>query len=71
MLDSPEIRAALPPELLSRPLAPNWVEAFKRIFLSQAYTWLGAGILMLIALLAREASRSHGLRSWSAKSASP
>jgi hypothetical protein len=71
LLDSPEIRAALPPELLSRPLAPNWVEAFKRIFLSQAYTWLGAGILMLIALLAREASRSHGLRSWSAKSASP
>ncbi len=71
LLDSPEIRSALPPELLSRLPAPNWVEAFKRIFLSQAYTWLGAGILMLIALLAREASRGHRLRSWSAKSTCP
>jgi hypothetical protein len=51
LLDAPEIRAALPPELLSRAQAPNWVEAFKRIFLAEGYTCLGAGILLLIAVI--------------------
>ena len=45
LLDTPEIRAALPPELLSRDTPSNWVEAFKRTFLAQGYIWLGAGVL--------------------------
>ena len=34
LLDAPEIRAALPPALLSRDAPPNWVEAFKKTFLA-------------------------------------
>lgn len=52
LLDTPEIRAALPPELLSKDTPRNWVEAFKRNFLGQGYTWLGSGILLLIAVIA-------------------
>ena len=33
LLDAPDIRSALPPELLSRDKPDNWVEAFKRTFL--------------------------------------
>jgi len=55
LLDTPEIRAALPPELLSRDKPSNWIETFKRIFLSGRYGWLGAGVLLLIAVLGREA----------------
>ena len=66
LLDTPKIRAALPPKLLSRETPSNWVEAFKRTFLAQGYTWLGAGALLLILVIAREARRSvrstvHGL----------
>jgi hypothetical protein len=53
LLDAPEIRSALPPELLSRDKPLNAVEAFKRTFLSQGYLWLGAGVLLLIAIMAR------------------
>ena len=55
LLDAPEIRAALPPELLSRDAPSNWVEAFKRTFLAQGYTWLGAGILLLLLTVIRTA----------------
>jgi hypothetical protein len=55
LLDQPEIRAALPPELLSRAKPLNAVEVFKRTFLAQGAIWLGAGVLLLIAILAREA----------------
>ncbi len=60
LLDTPEIRAALPPELLSRDPSSNWVEALKRTFLTQGYTWLGAGVLLLIIVIAREASAPGG-----------
>jgi hypothetical protein len=53
LLDMPEIRAVLPPELLSRDAPPNWVEAFKRNFLGHGFTWLGSGIFLLIAVIAR------------------
>ena len=53
LLDAPEIRSALPPELLSREKPLNAVEAFKRTFLAQGVIWLGAGVLLLIAILAR------------------
>lgn len=58
LLDTPEIRAALPPKLLSRSTPSNWVEAFKRTFLAQGYAWLGAGLFLLMVLMAREARRS-------------
>jgi hypothetical protein len=52
LLDTPQIRAALPPELLSRDPRSNWVEVLKRTFLAQGYTWLGAGVLLLMAVVA-------------------
>jgi hypothetical protein len=55
LLGTPQIRAALPPQLLSRDPPSNWVEAFKRAFLGGAYGWLGAGLLLLFALIARGA----------------
>ncbi len=53
VLDMPEIRAALPPQLLSRDAPPNWVEAFKRNFLGHGFTWLGSGVVLLIVIIAR------------------
>jgi hypothetical protein len=56
LLDAPEIHAALPPELFSRDTPRNWVEAMKKTFLAQGYTWLGAGIvLFLLTFIARKA----------------
>jgi hypothetical protein len=48
LLDTSEIRAVLPSKLLSRDAPSNWVEAFKRTFLAQGYTWLGGGVLLLL-----------------------
>ena len=52
LLDAPEIRSVLPPELLSRELPDTWVEAFKRTFLNQSFTLLGSGLVLLIAFVA-------------------
>jgi hypothetical protein len=52
LLSAPEIRAALPPQLLSRDAPSDWVEAFKRTFLGQAYVWLSVGFLLLIGVVA-------------------
>jgi hypothetical protein len=60
LLDAPEIHAALPPELFSRDTPPNWVEAIKRTFLAQGYTWLGAGILLLLLTVIRTAVAPAG-----------
>jgi hypothetical protein len=65
LLDTPEIRSALPPELLSREKPLNAVEAFKRTFLTQGAIWLGAGVLLLIAIIARA-----GRAAWLAKTQS-
>jgi hypothetical protein len=53
LLDAPSIRAVLPPPLLSRDQRTNWGEAFKRAFLGGAYGWLGAGIVLLLAIMIR------------------
>ena len=55
LIDTPQIRAALPPALLLRDPPSNWVEAFKRTFLAHGRTWLGAGLLLLIVVIARDA----------------
>ncbi len=60
LLDAPEIRAALPPELLSRATPSNWVERFKRAFLAQGYALLGAGVLLFIAVIGRGALAPAG-----------
>jgi hypothetical protein len=52
LLGAPEIRAALPPELLSREAPSNGVEAFKRIFLGQGCVWLGVGFSLLLGVVA-------------------
>ena len=49
LLDTPEIRAMLPPQLLLREAPSNGVEAFKRNFLGLRFFWLGSGILLLVA----------------------
>jgi hypothetical protein len=56
LLDTPSIRAALPPELLSRDPPSDWVETFKRTFLGGGYGWLGAGVFLLIVVIAGRAS---------------
>lgn len=66
LLDTSEIRAALPPELLSRDTPQNFVEAFKRNFLRLSFVWLGLGVLLLIATIASAAltpvrPRAHGV----------
>ena len=53
LLDMPEIRAALPPELVPRDAPSPWVEAFKRGFLRLSYVWLGFGALLLAAVIAQ------------------
>jgi hypothetical protein len=60
LLDTPEIRGALPPDLVSRGPTPNWIDAFKRTFLAQAYTCLGAGVLLLIVVIGRRAFAPAG-----------
>jgi hypothetical protein len=52
LLDTPDIRAALPPALLSRDTPLNGVEAFKRTFLGHGFVWIGAGVFLLIATIA-------------------
>lgn len=65
MLDTPEIRSALPPELLSREKPSNAVEAFKRACLAHGALWLGSGVLLLIAILARKGGAFWGARAQS------
>ncbi len=45
LVDTPEIRERLPPELLSREAPSTWAEAFKRAFLRFGFGWLGLGLL--------------------------
>jgi hypothetical protein len=52
LLDTPEIRSLLPPELLSRDPPRPWVEALKRGFLRLGLVWLGLGVLLLVAAVA-------------------
>ena len=57
LLGAPEIRAALPPQLLSREAPSNGVEAFKRTFLGHGYVWLGVGFFLLIGAVALALAR--------------
>jgi hypothetical protein len=57
LLGAPEIRAALPPQLLTREAPSNGVEAFKRTFLGHAYVWLGVGFFLLIGAVALALAR--------------
>ena len=52
MLDTPEIRAALPPELTGKPPPRPWVEAVKGGLLHSAPVWFGAGVVLLIVVVA-------------------
>ncbi len=55
LLDTPEIRSTLPPELLPRDPPRPWVEVFKQGFLRLGLVWLGLGALILAAVIARAA----------------
>ena len=55
LLDTPEIRSALPPELLPRNPPRPWVEVFKQGFMRLGFVWLGLGALILAAVIARAA----------------
>jgi hypothetical protein len=61
ILKTPEVRSALPPELLSRAPPSTWVEAFKRVFLRGSFLWLGLGIALLgVAFAWRSLARVTG-----------
>ena len=53
LLDTPEIRSALPPTLLSVNATHPWVEAFKAGFLWLGSVWIAIGTLLLTALAVR------------------
>ena len=55
LLDTPEIRSALPPALLSVEAPRPWVEAFKSGFLRLGGVWIAIGALLLTAVLVRSA----------------
>ncbi|HZZ61883.1 MAG TPA: hypothetical protein VFE63_12010 [Roseiarcus sp.] len=57
LLDTPEIRSALPPALLSRDPPRQWVEALKRVLLRLDFVSLGLGVLLLVAVVAWGALR--------------
>jgi hypothetical protein len=63
MLDTPEIRSILPPELLPRDAPEPWVAAFKRVFTRMSFVWLGLGTLLLAAVLGRMAFLPRNLAS--------
>jgi hypothetical protein len=63
MLDTPEIRSILPPELLPRDAPEPWVAAFKRVFTRMSFVWLGLGTLLLAAVLGRMAFLPRNLLS--------
>jgi hypothetical protein len=52
LLDAPEIRSALPPELVSREAPHPWVEASKAGFVRLSGLWLGLGSLLLAIAIA-------------------
>jgi hypothetical protein len=53
LLDMPEIRSTLPPELSVRDPPRPWVEAFKRTYLRLGSVWLAGGALLLALVIAR------------------
>ena len=55
LLDTPEIRAALPPDLLSRPAPRTWVETIKSGFLRLSWLWFGVGAGLLAGVVAASA----------------
>jgi hypothetical protein len=51
-LDSQEARVALPPDLTAKGTARPWVEAIKAAILRLGFVWVGAGAVLLLAVLA-------------------
>jgi hypothetical protein len=52
LLDTPEIRAALPPDLTGKAPPRPWLEAVKEFVLGACPVWLGLAVLLLIAVVA-------------------
>jgi hypothetical protein len=55
LLDTPELRSALPPALLPVAAPHPWVEAFKGGFLRLGSVWIAIGTLLLTAVVVRMA----------------
>jgi hypothetical protein len=62
LLDSPEIRAALPPDLTGKASPRPWLEAVKKFVLWTGPVWLGFGVLLLIAVVASGTAASAAPR---------
>jgi hypothetical protein len=62
LLDTPEIRAALPPDLTGKSPPRPWLEAAKEFVLRSGPLWLGSAVLLLIAVAASKAASSAGAR---------
>lgn len=67
LLDAPEIRAALPPELTAREPPRPGVELFKRGILGLSSYGFGLGFLVLAAVLARAALMRKRVGAWEGK----
>jgi hypothetical protein len=64
LLDTPEIRSALPPMLLSVETPPSRVEAFKSGFLRLSVWYIAIGALLLVLVIARLARRAGKPNTW-------
>ncbi len=62
LLDTPVIRAALPPDLTGKPPPHPWVEAVKQTVLGSGPIWLGIGVLLLTVVVASGAATTAALR---------
>ncbi len=56
LLDAPEIRAALPPELTGHAPPNPWLEAVKEAVIRLSFVWLGLGVAFVIAVVAARAT---------------
>jgi hypothetical protein len=59
LLDAPAIRAILPPDLTGRPPPRPAIEALKAGVLQWGFAWLGAGVALLLAVLALSAAANR------------
>jgi hypothetical protein len=64
LLDTPEIRATLPPELTGKAPPHPGLEAVKEFILRTGPIWLGFGVLLLIAVVASGSGGGRAREPW-------
>jgi hypothetical protein len=64
LLDVPEIRSMLPPDLSSRKPPRQWLETLKRGFVHLGLLWAGLGVILLVTVLVLRAPTPAALALW-------